>query len=82
MKLDKITDCVNKTNPKFNSPHFWDGYRAFVYGGKFYTYDKKTRYAYGWGGIEPFDWLSDQAKDDWRAGIAYGRKERKECRKL
>ena len=84
MKLDKITDCVNKAKSELPvwTPSFLAGFRANVYGGREYIYVKRRHNVKSWGGIEPFDYLTDQEKDDWYAGIAYGRKERKECRKL
>ena len=64
------------------TPSFLAGYRAFVFGGKdrMFYYNGKFRKATG--GILPPDYLSEEAKAEWNAGIKYARKERKECREL
>jgi hypothetical protein len=84
MKLDKITDCVNKTNSKRQvwTPSFLEGYRAFVFGGKYRTFYYNGNLKKATGGYSPPDYISEEAKAEWNAGIKYARKERKECREL
>lgn len=84
MKLSKITDLANKNcTGTFWTPMFHSGYLAFVYGGKIRVHDSKTgKFIYATGGIQPFDYLTDEEKTEWQKGIAYARKERKECREL
>lgn len=51
---------------KLFTPYFLRGYRAFVLGGR----------------IEPFHFLSEENKLEYRKGVEYAKKERKECLKI
>ena len=83
MDFSVITKCVNHIALENSyTPHFWEGYRAYVNGGRYYKYDKGGHTSTAWGGIEPFDYLTEQQKREWHSGIKYGIKERKECRGL
>lgn len=69
-------------NPK-HPEKFWEGYRAFVFGGRRTSSSGrggKTRVLDS--SIEPYADFSDEEKEQWRAGILYAKKERKECRAL
>ena len=65
-----------------HSEVFWNGYRAFVYGGKNYTFTKTGKLRYATGGIDPPAHLSDFEKAEWQKGIEKGKTERIECRQL
>lgn len=62
---------------------FWQGYRAFVIGGRVATYSGASAVTKILdASIEPFDSLSDGDKEKWREGVEYAKKERAECRAL
>lgn len=62
---------------------FWQGYRAFVIGGRVATYSGASDVTKILdASIEPFDSLSDGDKEKWREGVEYAKKERAECRAL
>lgn len=62
---------------------FWQGYRAFVIGGRVAIYSGASAVTKILdASIEPFDSLSDSAKAQWREGVEYAKKERAECRAL
>lgn len=63
---------------------FWQGYRAFVIGGRVAIYSgaRKWRTKILDASIEPFESLSDGDKAKWREGVEYAKKERAECRAL
>lgn len=62
------------------TPSFLAGYRAYVYGGRDRTYDSSGKVKTASGGIEPYDYLTDQQKKEWRDAIQYAIDERIECR--
>lgn len=62
------------------TPSFLAGYRAFVYGGRYRTYDARGKVRTATGGIEPYDHLTDKQKKEWRKGIEYAIDERNDCR--
>ena len=68
--------------PVIWTPSFRDGYRAFVFGGKYRTFYYNGNLKKATGGIQPFDYLTDEEKNEWQKGVAYARKERKECREV
>lgn len=62
---------------------FWQGYRAFVIGGRVAIYSGARAVTKVIDtSIEPFESLSDSAKAKWREGVEYAKKERAECRAL
>lgn len=62
---------------------FWQGYRAFVIGGRVAIYSGARAVTKVLDtSIEPFDTLSDDDKAKWREGVEYAKKERAECRAL
>lgn len=62
---------------------FWQGYRAFVIGGRVAIYSGARAVTKVLdASIEPFESLSDSAKAKWREGVEYAKKERAECRAL
>lgn len=62
---------------------FWQGYRAFVIGGRVAIYSGASAVTKILDtSIEPFDSLSDGDKAKWREGVEYAKKERAECRAL
>lgn len=62
---------------------FWQGYRAFVIGGRVAIYSRASAVIKIIdASIEPFESLSDSAKAQWREGVEYAKKERAECRAL
>lgn len=83
MKLEKITDCVNKASicPVWTLS-FLAGYRAFVYGGKKRKYAKNGKLIKSYGGYNPPDELTDKQKSEWKAGVMYAKKERIDCRSI
>lgn len=63
---------------------FKAGYKAYVNGGRRKRLISKTdrhKKEY-YDGYEPFDYLTDEQKADWLAGVQYGINERNECRQL
>lgn len=66
--------------PVIWTPSFLAGYRAYVYGGRDRTYDSSGKVKKATGGIEPYDYLTDQQKKEWRDAIEYAIDERKKCR--
>ena len=63
---------------------FKAGYKAYVNGGRRKRLISKTdrhKKEY-YDGYEPFDYLTDEQKSDWMAGVQYGIDERNECRQL
>ena len=63
---------------------FKAGYKAYVNGGRRKRLISKTdrhKKEY-YDGYEPFDYLTDEQKSDWMAGVQYGINERNECRQL
>lgn len=60
---------------------FWQGYRAFVIGGRVAICASAVTKVID-RSIEPFDSLSDGDKAKWREGVEYAKKERAECRAL
>lgn len=60
---------------------FWRGYRAYVFGGR-ETIDSGKRTVPTDTSVEPFDNMTDRDKREWREGVEYARKERKECRAI
>lgn len=62
---------------------FWQGYRAFVIGGRVAIYSGARAVTKVLDtSIEPFESLSDDDKTKWREGVEYAKKERAECRAL
>lgn len=62
---------------------FWQGYRAFVIGGRVAIYSGARAVTKVIDtSIEPFESLSDAEKAKWREGVEYAKKERAECRAL
>lgn len=62
---------------------FWQGYRAFMIGGRVAIYSGARAVTKVLdASIEPFESLSDSAKAQWREGVEYAKKERAECRAL
>lgn len=62
------------------TPSFLQGYRAFVYGGRKRETNINGNIKRAYDGIEPFDYLTDQQKKEWKQGVEYARKERIELR--
>jgi hypothetical protein len=65
--------------PVIWTPSFLAGYRAFVHGGRDRTYDSSGKVRTASGGIEPYDYLTDQQKKEWRDAIQYAIGEREDC---
>lgn len=62
---------------------FWQGYRAFVLGGRVAVYSGARAVTKVIdASIEPFGSLSANGKAKWREGVEYAKKERAECRAL
>jgi len=60
---------------------FWDGYRAFIYGGERHKVKGRACIVSFREGLEPPDTWSDKQKDYWYEGMAYAKQEREEIRK-
>lgn len=74
---------INQDGITKHSQKFWEGYRAFVLGGRLVKYSRsKNRHHILDSSIEPYDYLSPRQKSEWREGIKYAKKEREECLKI
>ena len=61
---------------------FWQGYRAFVFGGRKFKNLSRKEFKVVDTSIEPFDYLSKEEKTEWQKGVKFAQKERAECRAL
>ena len=68
--------------PVIWTPSFLSGYRAFVFGGKYRTFYYNGNLKKATGGYLPPDYISEEAKTEWNAGVKYAKLERIDCRKL
>lgn len=74
---------INQDGITKHSPKFWEGYRAFVLGGRSVECGHCGNRSHVLdSSIEPYDYLSPRQKSEWRDGIEYAKKEREECLRI
>ena len=82
MTITEIAN-INQDGITNYSPTFWEGYRAFVLGGRLVACGSRGNCCQVLdSSIEPYEHFSPRQKSEWREGIEYAKKEREECLKI